>query len=172
MKVLLRAQETGAKWVALSDTYAPRILVMKSPHFRPEYGGPLSFAAIGSGAPVILKGIRERAADLFGAEPAFTGIRLEIAISAECARAGISTVGGLRPTYEISSRGLIPMPQSSQKRAGDPDEEVIELNYAGHARWVQRNVTTGKEVEIVEPWRALADTLAGGKVFGSDFFDW
>jgi len=172
LQVLLHAQATNSQWVALSDTFSPRVLVMAPPDFTPSVVGPFSFAVLGSGGRPVIEGMKERGDDLFTCRPEVVGSRLEIAISGLCAKAGISTVGGLRPTYEISSKGLAPMEQRSQKRFGQLDEEVIQLVYLRHGLWLQRNVTTGMEIKILPPWDALRETPAGGRVFGSDFFDW
>lgn len=156
---------------AIPRTCAGHLTVLRAPHFVPERYGVLEFAAIGSGAYATYSGMNETADGMFN------GLGMELAlfdaaIADFCARGGIATVGGLRPTYVIGCQGVKPVPREVVKRIDLPTEETIEIVPMSPHLWLQRNATRGTEVAIRPPWEILSAPLPkGGSVFGHDYYD-
>jgi hypothetical protein len=183
LAVVFAAQRAGLQDanVPIGNTYAPRLMVLKAPRFSPSWiGGPLSFAAVGTGGEVSLTAAKGHLLHLFTAKhPMFARLAFEKVVAGACVKAGISTVGGLYPTYELGTNGVVGVQGSSPKTSGGPDEGRIELEFVNAGRWVQHERAKGISIPIVPPWETLADVIAEasgptptGLEFGASFEGW
>ena len=86
----------------------------------------------------------------------FDGFALDAAIDTSIRRAGIRTVGGMRPTYEISSKGV----EAITTRTGMTGS-VIAVTFDHPRGWLQRNETTGVEMPILPLSVALEEIRRG-----------
>lgn len=139
------AANSSSQSVIVAGSYAGRLQVMESPDFQPRFTSTLGFDAIGSGASAAMKG----AATLTYGNMIFAGgppdgFAFDAAIDTFVKRAGIRTVGGMRPTYEISAKGV----ESIDTRSGMTGS-VIEVRFDPQRGWLQRNETSGAEMAIL-----------------------
>jgi len=154
--------------VSIRTTGTPRLMVLKSPTFLPYwFGGPLSFAAIGMGGVATTREAQENRAHLFGAEPQMARLFFDILVHRAARRAGIGTVGGVYPMYEITASGAVPLNLRTSSSRG-----VVELIRRPNGHWIQRSSATGSEIEIMPPWRTLGLRPMGNRVFEENPYPW
>jgi len=143
------ALQTQAKYVAIEGSPTGLLYVMDSPHFLPRFYKPLEYAAVGSGEGVIVN--IARAHDMIIAGPALEhgeAMWLTMAMQDFMTEKNLSTVGGMFTLIKLTSQGLIPL----EWRTGQvPDGTLYELAF-DDGRWIQRNITTGKEIKLSLPW--------------------
>jgi hypothetical protein len=62
---------------------------------------------------------------------------------------GVDTVGGLSPAYFVHAGGILPLGFETEMPLGGAR---IKLSVDPRGRWVQRNLSSGKEIELALPW--------------------
>jgi hypothetical protein len=123
------------------------LYTMASPTFEPWVYRPLQFVAIGSGHEVrrVLHEVPLALAYQFADHTMFERMR-------RFAReAAVSDSGGLHPTLSVTRRGISPVTWRRNLGTTDGRRVEIALTFDGQ-RWAQRNITTGKVLELVPPW--------------------
>jgi hypothetical protein len=154
-QALIAAQQSPSQSVAVLGTYAGRIQVMASPQFRPRLVRPLGFDAIGSGGEAAMVGFATPDySDLILTSGGFEGFAFDAAIDTFIKRAGIRTVGGMRPTFEISTKGV----EAVNSRVG---RRRIALEFDPVRGWVQRNEASGMEAPILPLSEAINEIGRG-----------
>jgi hypothetical protein len=139
------AAESPSQSIAVGGSYSGHLQVMESPDFRPRFVGIFGFDAIGSGAAAATRGVSSPSYGntIFAGGP-FDGFAFDAAVDTFVKRAGIRTIGGMRPTYEISSRGV----EAVATRSGMTGS-IIAVTFDPHRGWLQRNETSGVEMPIL-----------------------
>jgi hypothetical protein len=112
------------------DSYAGHLQVMESPLFQPRFVGAFQFDGIGSGGNAAKDGFATYTNMIFGGG-GLEGLIFDRAVQSFIEGAGITTVGGLRPTYEISAAGV----QAISIRGS-----ALALESRPDGTWVQRNL--------------------------------
>lgn len=157
------------KYIAIPGTSANLVYTMQSPDFHLEQVPALQFAAIGSGGDVFHT-IAEYQDMIVASEPGNSFIEADYmrhAIRDFLERSKIQTVGGLYPMLKISKGRCHPLGFSAEIPLGG---NKIALNFVQEKRrWVQRNLTTGKELELLLPWEIDPNRVRGEKF--DDFLD-
>ena len=144
---------TPAHRKALAYPEFPRgmLYTLTSPLFEPHHYPSLHSVAIGSGFGAE-EDIYAYDAAIAGSEPgsefvAAHQLREIMRLYAEKHR--IDTVGGLHPTYFVHAGGIQPLGFETEMPLGGAR---IQLSVDARGRWVQRNLSLGKEIELGLPW--------------------
>ena len=69
--------------------------------------------------------------------------------------------GGLYPALKVSGRGVEYLTMATEIPVGGTKIELAFEN----ARWIQRNVTTGKEIPLLYPWELTLGEIIKEKKF-------
>lgn len=150
--ILVEILKTPDKYrpIAIPGTSRGILYVMRSPSFEVEHYRPLQFAAIGSGESTIEEIARYHDA-ILALEPGNSfveALQFREAIRRFVEEKKIRTVGGLYPALKVTGRGTELLGYSTQIPVGGTK---IELTIEA-GRWIQRNLTTGKEIKLLLPW--------------------
>ncbi len=141
------------KLVKIPGTSQGMLYVLASPAFKIIPYNPLQFAAIGSGESSVQEIARYHDA-ILALDPGNSfveGSQFRQVIQNFIQEKGIESVGGLYPAVKVSGNGIEHLAISQTIPAGGTR---IELAFQS-GRWLQRNVTTGKEIPILMPWEFL-----------------
>jgi hypothetical protein len=141
------------KFVRIPGTSQGMLYVLASPTFEIKPYYPLQFAAIGSGASST-KEISRRYDAILALDPGNSfveGSQFRKSIQDFIEEQGIESVGGLYPALKVSGDGIEHLAISHTIPAGGTK---IELAFESGS-WIQRNITTGKEIPILAPWEFL-----------------
>ncbi|MDP3735755.1 MAG: hypothetical protein Q8R02_00100 [Hyphomonadaceae bacterium] len=133
--------------VTIPGTVTPILAYAQSPGFFLHRVPPLSAVAIGTGGGAVVE--MEKASDwLFAAgDDHMTRMGLEWIVSDFAIDNGIETVGGMFPAIKLDKRGLTPL----GSQVDLPTVSVsVDFDWATK-RWVQRNLTTGRELRLLRP---------------------
>ncbi len=151
-RVLIDILSTPAsfEWVGIPGTHRGLLYTMRSPIFEPELIRPLHFAAIGSG-----EGVSSSIAELHDmivasqpGNPHMETMWFRTAIEQFMRDNNVPTVGGLYPIIRVKGREVEMRGMSAEIPVGGTR---IELTIKDR-RWIQRNVSTGKEIQLLYPW--------------------
>jgi hypothetical protein len=142
------------EYVALPGTAYGLLFTMEPPDFSPRYLQPLRFTAIGTGRDVVRD--IDRVHDwIFAGDVGnrFVEAMSFVDVVQGFARDnGIDTVGGLYPLLRVDASVGGDMVQAFGSSHEVPAGGArIQLTYENEA-WVQRNLTTGRELRLVPPW--------------------
>lgn len=133
------------------------LCVMRAPDFEIEQYQPLQFAVIGSGN-ISATEIDRYHDFIFAFDIGNTWHEAHFfreTIQRYMATMDENTVGGLYPVVKVTNQGIEMIGHYSERPVGGTKVELIyKDNY-----WLQRNITTGKEIKIVPPWE-IQDVLA------------
>lgn len=144
------------------------VFKMSAPDFLPEFASIAKpNVIIGSGTP----GLEEIEKDLFslqfnvnGGDVTFGAVISDHALRENIKKKGIDTVGGLSQIAVIDNKGPRFIPYQGKREAfsdGELDVEMIIRN----GRFVQRDLVTGKEVELLFPPEVVSITDQGEELF-------
>ena len=166
-EILIRVLETPSTttYVRINGTALGALYTMEAPDFVPSMLRPLSFTAIGSGRGVVRD--IERVHDwIFAGDVGnhhAEAMSFNESIERFARENGILTVGGLYPILRVDGTvggNLIECWGST--REIPVGGARIQLAYE-NGSWIQRNLTTGRELRLYPPWRI--DPLRHAGVF-------
>jgi len=149
--------------IEIPDSCLGFLYVMRSPSFEIEPYRSLQFAAIGSGESAIEEIARYRDA-IFALVPGNSfveGNQFRDAIRQFVEERGIKTVGGLYPALKITGKGIEALGLSTEIPVGGTKIELMMEDN----RWIQRNLTTGKQIELLLPWEIEGEKIEDEQVF-------
>lgn len=146
---ILRTPPT-AQLVEIPGSTRGILYTMQSPSFEPLPCRPLHFAAIGSGSGALTT-VRRNHDMIVAGQPGNTS--MESMFFAEAIQEfirdnDIGSVGGLYPIVKVRGRQVEFIGLRSQYPVGGTQIELIMRN----GRLVQRNATTGREMQLLYPW--------------------
>jgi hypothetical protein len=147
--------------VAIPDTARGILCVMRSPDFNLECQEPLTAVTIGSG-DTLSEEISDVRGVLFGGADGDEIQWMRRSISNFIRNKNIPSVGGLFPLLRITGKGTAFIPQDTTKIDHGKFGEHVRLVYEQDA-WKQKNLTTGKEMVLLPPWKIK--TPAGSNKF-------
>lgn len=156
--VLVNILKTPAnvKYVRLLDQPRCLLYILQPPNFIPQHLMPLDFAAIGSGQEVVIE--IDRYHDIIFAgdvgNPFVESLHLTECMRTFIRKQNIETVGGLYPCLKINKDGTKFLGGSSEIPVGGTKIN-LECDHMG--RWIQRNLTTGKTIQLLFPWEAYKE---------------
>lgn len=138
------------EWIEIPNTCRSLLYTLASPNFEKKFYAPLQYTAIGSGESC-LEQIERYHDTLFALNPGNSFVEssqfrqiVQNFIDEKCIR----SVGGLYPVIKITGRGIEHLGECTEIPVGGTK---IDLSFQG-GRWIQRNVTEGKEIPIIMPW--------------------
>jgi hypothetical protein len=141
--------KAGTDYVGIPGTSRGLLYVLQPPDFRIQGVPPLQFAVVGSGAK---DHEIEYHHDMIVFElddgPLMETMSLRDAIADLYGRRKEPTIGGLYPLFKIVGNKIQPFGFQTEIPHGGTK---IALVYDAQG-WVQRNLTTGKELRLVPPW--------------------
>ena len=136
-------------YVILTNEPAGLLYVLKAPDFKPDLVKPLEYRAIGSGNSIV---------DEIGpvSDQIFAGMDsvhheamwLGASMTHFLRNKNVPSVGGMFTMVKLGARGATPITRQTGRIPHGP---FFELAYEND-RWVQRNVTAGKEIRLRLPW--------------------
>lgn len=146
----------NVKYVRLIDQPTCLLYVLQPPDFIPQHLMPLDFAAIGSGQEVVIE--IDRYHDIIFAgevgNPFMESLHLTECMRSFIRKQNIETVGGLYPCLKINKDGTKFLGSSSEIPVGGTK---VNLEYDRMGRWIQRNLTTGKTIQLLFPWEVYKE---------------
>jgi hypothetical protein len=152
------------EYIALDDVPFGLLYFMKCPTFNPIHLKPLEFGAIGSGKDVELH-IDRNLDWIFAGNVGnhfMEAMALRETVVSFIQEHNIESVGGLYPCLKIGSQGLMYLGYMSQIPTGGTK---IELSVDDNRRWIQKNLTTGKEIKLLYPWEIIAREYSQDRKF-------
>ena len=161
--ILMRVVQTPAEAVAIPGTVRGVLYTMSPPQFQAIHVNPLEFCAIGSGQGSTVE-IKRNADWIISGQPEndfSESVALREAVSQFMASNGVDSVGGLYPCVKVDQRGVgyLGMLQGLPLY-------TISLSFdAQRMRWIQKNQSTGKTIELQYPWEIDPATMQGDNRF-------
>jgi len=73
----------------------------------------------------------------------------------------IQSVGGLYPVLKVTERGVEHITMGTEIPVGDTRLELAFEN----GRWIQKNLSTGKQIPILMPWELIKNRIAKTQTF-------
>lgn len=141
------------KWIEIPNTCRNILYTLASPNFEIRSYAPLQYTAIGSGESC-LEQIERYHDAVFALSPGNSFVessQFRQIIQNFIDEKGIRSIGGLYPVLKITERGIEHIGMGTEIPVGGTR---IELSFKS-GRWIQRNVTEGKELPIVMPWELM-----------------
>jgi len=141
----------GGDSIAISGTSTGMLYVMRSPNFCVESYRPLQFAAVGSGYEAV-EAVASYYDFIVAEEPGnvlMETMTFRDAIAGFIRDKQIPDVGGLYPILRVTATGIVGVGMSIEVPHGGTR---IELSFDGKV-WTQRNLTAGKEIPLLPPWK-------------------
>ena len=136
--------------VLLGDAPLGILYIMDSPDFAPRFFKPLDYVAIGSGEGVVhhIDGIHDMifAGEMGGGH--MEAMWLTTSIHAFLKEKDVSSVGGMFTMLKLTDKGIMHL---GHETGAMPNGPFFELAFEND-RWVQKNLTTGKEIKLLLPW--------------------
>jgi hypothetical protein len=151
------------RWVSIPGTSTGMLYVVRSPVFDIEAYPPLSFAAIGSGQSSIEEITKYQDA-ILALEPGNSfseSSQFRQVLQHFIDERRIQSVGGLYPVLKVTSRGVEHIPMGTEIPVGGTRIELVFES----GRWIQRNVSTAKEVPILTPWEFVRSKITKPQTF-------
>lgn len=161
---IMRGLMTPEQFKVLAYPQFPRTILysLVSPNFELRPIPALHCTAIGSGGGAEEE-IYAYEAAIAGVEPGaefLAAYQLREVMRRHAETNRIDSVGGLSPAYFIHVGGVFALGLATEMPVGGAR---IQLGVNDRGRWVQQNLNSGKEIELVPPWefnlRASADQL-------------
>lgn len=141
--------------VLLQDAPLGLLYFLGSPSFDPICLEALEFGVIGSGEGATLH--IERDLDwIFAGDvgnPFMEAMALRETVDSFIREQNVESVGGLYPCIRLGADGLNVLGYSTEIPLGGTR---IELSVNEKRRWVQKNLSTGKEIGLLYPWEITA----------------
>lgn len=141
------------KWIEIPNTCRNILYTLASPNFEIRPYAPLQYTAIGSGESCLEQIDRYNDA-IFALDPGDSFVessQFRQIIQNFIDEKGIKSVGGLYPVLKITGRGVEHIGMGTEIPVGGIR---IELSFQS-GRWIQRNVTAGKELPLLMPWELM-----------------
>ena len=138
------------EWIEIPNTCRNILYTLASPNFEKRFYAPLQYTAIGSGESC-LEQIERYHDSIFALNPGNSFVessQFRQIIQTFIDEKGIRSVGGLYPVIKITGRGVEHLGECTEIPVGGTK---IELSFQS-GRWIQRNITEGKELPIIMPW--------------------
>jgi hypothetical protein len=155
MRVMMTPSEN--KWIAIPGSIKGLLYTLSSPSFLPTHYAPLSYCAIGSGQGATRE-ISKIADWLLAGQPGndiTDMLALTEAVSEFCAAEGIESVGGTFPCLKLDQRGVGCLGHSM----GLPGKRISLEFDPSMRRWLQKNESTGKQLQLLLPWEIVRRTI-------------
>ena len=141
------------KWIEIPNTCRNILYTLASPNFKIIPYAPLQYTAIGLGASC-LEQIQIYNDSIFALDPGNSFVessQFRQIIQNFIDEKGIRSVGGLYPVLKITGKGVEHLGMGMEIPIGGTR---IELSFQS-GRWIQRNVTDGKELPLLMPWEFM-----------------
>lgn len=141
------------KLIEIPNTCRNILYTLASPNFEIRPYAPLQYTAIGSGASC-LEQIHIYNDSIFALDPGNSFVessQFRQIIQNFIDEMGITSVGGLYPVLKITGKGVEHLGMGTEIPVGGTR---IELSFQS-GRWIQRNVTDGKELPLLMPWEFM-----------------
>jgi hypothetical protein len=151
------------KWVVLPGTSMGMLYVLSSPSFEIRAYRPLQFAAIGSGESSIEEITKYQDA-ILALEPGNSFVessQFRQVIQHFIDERKIQSVGGLYPVLKVTDKGVEHITMGTEIPVGGTR---VELAFEG-GRWIQKNISTGKQIPILTPWEFIKNGVAKNQTF-------
>lgn len=154
---------SNSKDVAIPGTSTGRLYVLSSPSFHIRAYRPLQFAAIGSGESAIEE-ITRYQDSILALEPGNSFVessQFRQVIQHFIEEKRIQSVGGLYPVLKVTARGVEHITMGTEIPVGGTR---VELAFE-EGRWIQKNISTGKQIPILTPWEFVRNGIAKNQTF-------
>lgn len=151
------------RWVTIPGTCMGILYVLASPAFQIRAYRPLQFAAIGSGESSIEEITRYQDA-ILALEPGNSFVessQFRQVIQHFIDERKIESVGGLYPVLKVTGKGVEHITMGTEIPVGGTR---IELAFEG-GRWIQKNLSTGKQIPILMPWEFVKNGTVKAQTF-------
>jgi len=151
------------RWVTIPGTCMGILYVLASPAFQIRAYRPLQFAAIGSGESSIEEITRYQDA-ILALEPGNSFVessQFRQVIQHFIDERKIESVGGLYPVLKVTGKGVEHITMSTEIPVGGTR---IELAFEG-GRWIQKNLSTGKQIPVLMPWEFVKNGTVKAQTF-------
>jgi hypothetical protein len=128
------------------------LYIMRSPQFEPELFKPLEFHAVGSGEGVIeeISTVHDMIVAGEIGNSFMEAMWFHQAINEFIETKGIKSVGGLIPMLKVTGDQIQALGMQAEIPLGGVTIQ-LEARDSGNV-WVQRNLSTRKEIQLVPPW--------------------
>lgn len=154
---------SNVQWVTIPGTCMGMLYVLASPNFQMRFYSPLQFAAIGSGESAIEEITKYQdailALDIGNSFVESSQFRQTIQHFIDERK--IKSVGGLYPVLKVTGRGVEHITMGTEIPVGGTR---IELAFENN-RWIQKNLSTGKQVPILMPWEFVKNGIIKAQTF-------
>jgi hypothetical protein len=151
------------QWVTIPGTYMGVLYVLASPSFQMRAYRPLQFAAIGSGESAIEEITKYQDA-ILALEPGNSFVessQFRQVIQRFIDERKIQSVGGLYPVLKVTGRGVEHITMGTEIPVGGTRIELAFEN----GRWIQKNLSTGKQIPILMPWELVKNRIKKDQTF-------
>ncbi len=151
------------KWVTIPGTCMGVLYVLASPSFQMRAYRPLQFAAIGSGESAIEE-ITNYQDAILALEPGNSFVessQFRQVIQHFIDERKIQSVGGLYPVLKVTERGVEHITMGTEIPVGGTRLELAFEN----GRWIQKNLSTGKQIPILMPWELIKNRITKDQTF-------
>jgi hypothetical protein len=151
------------RWVTIPDTCMGVLYVLASPSFQIRAYRPLQFAAIGSGESAIEEITKYQDA-ILALEPGNSFVessQFRQIIQHFIDERKIQSVGGLYPVLKVTGRGVEHITMGTEIPVGGTRLELAFEN----GRWIQKNLSTGKQIPILMPWELVKNGITRAQMF-------
>ena len=152
-----------SQYVPIQRTCMGLMYVLASPAFQIRAYSPLQFAAIGSGESVIEE-ITNYQDSILALDPGNSFVessQFRQAIQRFIDERKIQSVGGLYPVLKVTGRGVEHITMGTEIPVGGTRLELTFEN----GRWIQKNLSTGKQIPILMPWELVKDGIPKAQTF-------
>jgi len=151
------------KWVTLPGTSMGILYVLASPSFQMRAYRPLQFAAIGSGESAIEEITKYQDA-ILALDPGNSFVessQFRQVIQRFIDERKIQSVGGLYPVLKVTDRGVEHITMGAEIPVGGTRIELAFEN----GRWIQKNLSTGKQIPVLMPWEFIKNPCTNAQTF-------
>lgn len=153
----------NVKRVSIPGTCMGLLYVLESPTFQIKSYRPLQFSAIGSGE-FSLEEITRYQDVILTLDPGNSfaeGSQFRQIIQRFIDEKKIKSVGGLYPVLKVTGKGVEPLTMHTEIPIGGTKLELAFEN----GRWIQKNLSTGKQIPILMPWEFLNNGVVKDQTF-------
>ena len=166
----IRKVPSKFKWVTIPGACMGILYVLASPTFQIKAYRPLQFAAIGSGESSIeeIKKYQDAILALHPGNSFVESSQFRQVIQRFIDERKIKSVGGLYPVRKVTGNGVEHITMGTEIPVGGTR---LELVFEG-GRWIQKNLSTGKQIPILTPWEFVKNGTMKAQTFNdlSDTF--
>ncbi len=151
------------QWITIPGTCMGILYVLASPSFQIRAYRPLQFAAIGSGESAIEEITKYQDA-ILALEPGNSFVessQFRQVIQHFIDERKIQSVGGLYPVLKVTGRGVEYITMGTEIPVGGTRVELAFEN----GRWIQKNLSTGKQIPILMPWEFVENYVPKAQTF-------